>query len=222
MSHSLVTTPVDTRKAIAVQFGCGLSSPDNWINFDSSPTLRLQKIPLFGNLVPDGPFGRFPKTVRYGDILKGLPIAENSVDFLYCSHVLEHLTVVEAKTALQNCYQYLKPDGIFRLVLPDLEIMAREYVSSTSSDAAHKFMSLAWLGEQQQLSTIKVLRQCMSRSRHLWMWDFKSLSEILEQVGFQSIKRARLGDSQLEVFDAVEDPERWTYELGIQCQKLQA
>ena len=28
-----------------VQFGCGFSAPEGWINYDSSPTLRFEKLP---------------------------------------------------------------------------------------------------------------------------------------------------------------------------------
>ena len=42
-----------------VQYGCGLSAPHEWLNFDASPILRLQKLPLLGQLV-GGP--KFPPT----------------------------------------------------------------------------------------------------------------------------------------------------------------
>ncbi|MCI5142460.1 MAG: methyltransferase type 11, partial [Candidatus Electrothrix sp. ATG1] len=29
-----------------IHYGCGLSAPESWLNFDASPTLRLQRIPL--------------------------------------------------------------------------------------------------------------------------------------------------------------------------------
>lgn len=117
---------------IFVQYGCGLCAPAHWQNFDASPALILQHLPLIGQLLPTGPFGGYPKNVQYGDILKGLPVAPNSVDLLYCSHVLEHLTVSEARIALQNSYHCLKPGGIFRLVLPDLEEMIHQYVTYSS------------------------------------------------------------------------------------------
>jgi hypothetical protein len=75
-----------------VQFGCGLCAPSQWRNFDTSPTLRLQKLPMVGKLIPSGPFGHFPENVEYGNIVNGLPISDDSVKLLYCSHVLEHLT----------------------------------------------------------------------------------------------------------------------------------
>lgn len=109
------------------QFGCGLCAPPDWLNFDASPSLRLQKLPLIGPLVPTGPFGRFPTNVHYGNIVLGLPIPDNSVELLYCSHVLEHLALNECYKALRNCYRHLKPGGIFRLVVPDLECLVQGF-----------------------------------------------------------------------------------------------
>ncbi|NEO95517.1 MAG: methyltransferase domain-containing protein [Moorea sp. SIO3G5] len=209
-----------TKSKMLVQFGCGLCAPDGWLNFDSSPALRLQKLPVFGNLVPSGPFGRFPPNVQYGDIVTGLPVPENSVAVLYCSHILEHLTLVELRQALQNCYQVLEVGGTFRFVLPDLEFMAQRYLSSTDSDAALEFMGLTWLGiEERQRGLLGFFKEWLGGSKHLWMWDYKSLSLELEKVGFKNIRRAYFGDGDFSAFAEVEDPERWENELGIQCQK---
>jgi SAM-dependent methyltransferase len=203
-----------------VQFGCGLCAPSQWRNFDASPTLRLQKLPAIGKLVPSGPFGRFPDNVEYGDIAKGLPLADASVRLLYCSHVLEHLTLTEMRQALHNCYRLLQPGGVFRFVLPDLEYLTREYVNSTDPDASLKFMQLTWLGiEERQRDLRGFLKEWLGGSQHLWMWDYKSLSRELSTVGFREIRRAQLGDSGMAEFAELENPERWHDELGIQCCK---
>lgn len=211
---------INTENGVWAQFGCGLCSPKGWTNFDASPTLRLQKIPILGSLIPSGPFGRFPMSVKYGDILKGLPLEANSVDLLYCSHILEHLTVQEVDVALSNCFRCLKPNGIFRLVLPDIEAMATEYIQSSSPDAVHHFMQLTWLGEEHRTpSALSAVKQWMSRGRHLWMWDYKAFEKKLENAGFCNIRRAKFGDSDIDAFQSVEDPDRWIYELGIHCYK---
>jgi SAM-dependent methyltransferase len=203
-----------------VQFGCGLCAPSQWQNFDASPTLQLQKLPLVGSLVPAGEFGRFPANVEHGDIVKGLPINDESVKLLYCSHVLEHLTLAELRQALQNCYRHLQPGGIFRFVLPDLEFMSAQYVNSTDPDAALEFMRVSWMGiENRQRSLVGFLKEWLGGSHHLWMWDYKSLSRELIAVGFQDIRRAQFGDSGIAEFSQLEDPQRWENELGIQCRK---
>ena len=202
------------------QFGCGLSAPTQWLNFDSSPLLRLQKLPVVGALVPAGPFGRFPHNVRYGDIVRGLPLAKNSVEYLYCSHVLEHLSLSEFRQAIRNCYRCLKPGGIFRLVVPDLEFMARQYVNSSDPEAALAFMRETYLGrEERPRHLLAFLRSWLGGSQHLWLWDYKALSNELGQVGFVNIRRAILADSGIPSFTQVEDPQRWENALGIQCQK---
>ena len=38
-------------KKIYVQYGCGLAAPKEWMNFDGSPTLRVQQIPIIGALL---------------------------------------------------------------------------------------------------------------------------------------------------------------------------
>ncbi|MFM8732259.1 MAG: methyltransferase, partial [Phycisphaerales bacterium] len=83
-----------------VQFGCGLCAPERWTNFDSSATVRLQRLPLLGRfLQPTGV--RFPDNIRLGDIVAGLPVVPDSCRAVYCSHVLEHLTYPEVETALR-------------------------------------------------------------------------------------------------------------------------
>jgi hypothetical protein len=37
-----------------VQYGCGMSCPDLWINFDASPRLWLQQLPIVGRAFQRG------------------------------------------------------------------------------------------------------------------------------------------------------------------------
>ena len=162
-----------------VQYGCGFSSPVDWVNFDASPTLRFERIPVIGRLYKKNDI-RFPDNVRYGDILKGLPVAENCCDFVYCSHVLEHLALDSFYRALQNTRKILKPGGVFRLVVPDLEHSIALYQSSDSARAAIDFLQESLVGVQSRPRGIRaLLKEHLGNSRHLWMWDFKSLAHEL-------------------------------------------
>jgi len=62
------------------------------------------------------------------DLKKKLPFHENYFDLVYHSHVLEHFTCADAKNLLDECYRILKPGGIIRIVVPDLENIVREYL----------------------------------------------------------------------------------------------
>ncbi|HOZ80589.1 MAG TPA: methyltransferase domain-containing protein, partial [Ferruginibacter sp.] len=134
-----------------VQYGCGLSAPKDWINFDVSPTLRLQKMPVIGNWLKNRSAVVFPANVLYGDIVKGLPVGDNSCDGVYCSHTLEHLSLEDFRLSLRNTWRILKPGGIFRCVVPDLEIAAREYIQALDrkdKNASIQFLNSVMLGQR--------------------------------------------------------------------------
>ena len=100
-------------KSDYVQYGCGVFAPEGWRNFDASPTLRFERLPLVGRLYTRNQT-RFPVNVEHGDIVKGLPVGRGTCRALYCSHVLEHLTLEDARLALRHTREMLREDGCFR------------------------------------------------------------------------------------------------------------
>ena len=204
--------------ALYAQYGCGLCAPPDWRNFDTSPTLRLQKLPLIGRRVRNLGNEPFPKNVEYGDIVRGLPLPAGSCKAVYCSHVLEHLALEEFRAALKNTRDYLEEGGVFRFVLPDLERLAREYVASDAPDAAAVFMEEAHLGKKNRPKGVSgFVRSWMGNSAHLWMWDFKGMAAELDRAGFREIRRAEFGDSPDPRFGEVEERHRWQDCLGVEC-----
>lgn len=202
-----------------VQYGCGWSAPIGWKNFDASPTLRFERLPLVGKLYTKNK-SRLPENAEYGDIVKGLPVPPESCNTVYCSHVLEHLSLEDSRKALRNTHGMLKIGGIFRLVLPDLEYLAKKYLDDTSPEAALIFMRETSLGQEARRRDLRGFAwSWLGNSHHLWMWDYKSMERELRQVGFREIRRAQFGDSVEPRFRDVEDKDRWDNCLGIECRK---
>jgi hypothetical protein len=192
---------------VYVQFGSGFSGPDRWFNYDASPTLMLERLPFVGYLVNKNPAGRFPKSVRYGDIIKGLPVADGTASGVYASHVLEHLSRTDFATALHRTFTMLKPGGRFRLVVPDLEWRARAYLAALESgqrQANDTLMRSAHLGMEK-----RSLVASLGNSLHLWMWDEPSMTDALLNAGFVSVRRCKRGDSGDPMFDLVEEEARF-------------
>jgi len=206
-----------------VQYGCGLSAPKEWINFDVSPTLRILKIPIIGTIYKKLLHIVFPSNALYGDIIKGLPIADNSCDGLFCSHVLEHLSLNDFRKALINSYKILKKEGVFRCVVPDLEFAARKYIKDLDNGdqlASLNFINCTSLGIKERPRGLKnFIRSFFGNSRHLWMWDKSSLSEELRNVGFKQIRVCKFNDSEDEMFKYVEDKGRFENAIAIECRK---
>ena len=210
------------RDGLYVQYGCGLDAPAGWLNFDASPTLRVERFPLIGSHL-SAVFKRnvapFPANVRYGDILKSLPVSDKSCIGIYCSHVLEHLALEDFRKAVLNTKLLLKPDGVFRFVVPDLTFYIRQYCENTTPESAPQFMRATGLGELTRNRGFKgILQEILGNSRHRWMWDYPSLERELRQAGFARVRQAAIGDSIDSMFTRVEREERWINCLGIECK----
>jgi predicted SAM-dependent methyltransferase len=211
-------------KKIYAQYGCGHAAHNEWINFDASPTLQLQLLPFVGLFIRPLLNTTFPKGVQYGNIIKGLPMEENSCDGLFCSHVLEHLSLDDFRKALKNSYKVLKPGGVFRLIVPDLEFAAKEYMEGLKNNdpqASIKFLGENTLvGTQNRPNTFKgKISSLFGNSNHLWMWDTVSLKNELTEAGFSNIRQCFFHDSEDEMFSKVETESRYENAIAFECQK---
>ncbi|MEB3120713.1 MAG: methyltransferase domain-containing protein [Snowella sp.] len=100
-----------------VNIGCGSVFHPDWVNLDVLPQA---------------------KEVQLYDIRDTLPFSSQEIDACYSSHVLEHLTREQAKSFLVDCDRILKPGGIIRIVVPDLEMIARTYLQCLEEVASGK------------------------------------------------------------------------------------
>lgn len=64
------------------------------------------------------------------DLRHPLPFPEDSFDVVYSSHVLEHLPPDDGERFLREQFRVLKPGGICRVAVPDLEKICRLYLRS--------------------------------------------------------------------------------------------
>ena len=214
------------QNAESVQYGCGWQAPPNWLNFDSSPTLRFERLPFVGRLYTKNA-RRFPENVFYGDIVKGLPVPNGSVARLFASHVIEHLCYQDAQLALKRSHELLKPGGLFRLIVPDLKARAQKYISAADRNspvAAIDFMRSTMLGREYRPRGLRAaIVETFGGSHHLWMWDEASLSAALLEQGFVNIRRCSFGDSEDPLFAEVEDRTRFIdgdfIEVAIECRR---
>ncbi|MEW6125925.1 MAG: methyltransferase domain-containing protein [Acidobacteriota bacterium] len=171
----------------AINLGCGTSIAPGWINLDNSPNARLAKVPALRwllwkvGILSEAQY-RIPwsKSIIIRDLRKPLPFGDNSIDYVYTSHFLEHNTRQAARKLLCEVHRVLKPGGIARIVVPDLASGARRYVEALNhnpndANAAAEF--LQWM----QLLRVDV------RDPHLWMYDAPSLTALLNQVGLVNV-----------------------------------
>ncbi len=64
------------------------------------------------------------------NLLEGIPFEDAAFDVVYHSHLLEHFPREQAKPFFTECHRVLRPGGVLRVVVPDLEQICRLYLQA--------------------------------------------------------------------------------------------
>lgn len=194
---------------VKINIGCGLSGIRGWYNLDNSPTVTLSRIPLLNRLLK---LPEWPSDVRRYDVRKGLRFPDGSVRYIYSSHAFEHFTYAESLAIAKECFRALAAQGILRVVVPDLELIAREYLGDSSAQAAQKFLSRLSLNHSVQ----DVFHP---GSNHSQMFDGKALVHLLHEAGFEGAAVSSFGQSAIPEIDQLELEVRRNESLYVEASK---
>jgi predicted SAM-dependent methyltransferase len=101
-----------------LNLGCGThySTDSEWTNLD---------------FVSSGP------GVIAHNLLSGIPFESSTFDLVYHSHVLEHFSKQDGEMLIEECFRVLKPGGVLRIAIPDLEQIARNYLKFLEAGIEH-------------------------------------------------------------------------------------
>jgi predicted SAM-dependent methyltransferase len=212
---------------IKLNLGCGLDTPETWINIDGSWNAWFAKFPVIKrvlnvlHLLPkkqaDIPWS---KDILVHDVRKGLPFSNNSVDVVYSSHLFEHLYHDDAKKLLMECMRVLRPEGVLRIVVPDFRAMILTYINEYQTN---DFNRLEKISPAHKLQESLLLRTSRSPSgsmpyklytalndfhSHKWMYDTDSLQKCFWDAGFVQIQEMPCHESRILDIDVVENPGR--------------
>jgi len=107
MTNELLSNSVVGFAGINLACGGKLCREPEWINGDHSPSA---------------------KDVMKINLLRPFPFPDNTFDVVYHSQFIEHLPHEKALTFMGECHRILKPNGVLRVVTPDLHNQAVEYL----------------------------------------------------------------------------------------------
>lgn len=157
---------------LRLNLGCCDLPLEGWINIDSSTTSHIK-----ADLVAD--------CLDLSD-----HFAPNSVDEIYCGHLVEHLTPEEADKAMQHWYSLLKPGGVLGIVTPDFRVLCEHYLAGD--------MSIERMEAEFVFSYVQ-------ESHHASTWDQARQFELFDRHGFHDIKPInRMEDERLAYKDSLQ------------------
>jgi predicted SAM-dependent methyltransferase len=169
----------ENTKHLKLHIGSGSSAIDGWVNIDIHPA------PLALN------------------VHWGLPFADGSVDYVFVSHLLEHLFYPNDVGAFfDELFRVLAPKGVIRVVVPDIEQCIEAY---TKNDAQFfQQRQQHWGGDAEQSTRLQHFLAYAGAGpdpfylfeAHKFGYDFETLSKTLATHQFQNIVRSEYMKSE--------------------------
>ena len=118
-----------------------------------------------------------------------LTFGKNEIDLIYASHFLEYLEPKKAGYLLGRWHHLLKPGGVIRLAVPDFRAMMRLYI-----DGQYNLQFFLGPIYGQMESDGKTIF-------HKTGYDFDTLLQLLESVGFVDVRWYNWRDTEHSQFD---------------------
>jgi predicted SAM-dependent methyltransferase len=167
-----------------LQIGCNGNILEGWFNVDLLP---------------------FYKGAFFLNATKTFPFLDDSFDYVFSEHMIEHVRYDSALFMLHECYRILKPGGKIRISTPDLETLANLYAQQKSQEQISYIKSvtdlyLPHIGEYQACFVVNQL----FKFGHEFLYDFSTLKLILSKIGFTNITRCVAGASCEKEFQGVD------------------
>ncbi len=167
-----------------LHLGCFDTPLVGWHNTDITPHIFIARIPML-------PFFLFRtglmsaeryeqhkkqvfKNVRYLDVSRRFPFSENIFDYVFTSHMLEHLHPWQSEFCLREIYRVMKPGGIVRVAVPDLDKM----IASYNPKSSHKFLNAFFESDQKN-----------PKNQHHWHYNENLLGQLFCDIGFAKKSR---------------------------------
>lgn len=176
--------------SVRLNLGCGLAVAPGWLNIDGSLNALVASMPSVMHLLvyrltgarqyySEQEYCRLLKehTFMHHDLSTGIPLKDKVADYIFSSHFLEHLFRKDAYHLLRECHRVLKPGGVLRISIPDLEYAVSLYSSGQKERMLQNYF---FVDDDDSYY-----------ARHKYMYDYEMLESQLIKIGFSEITKCQ-------------------------------
>ena len=125
----------------------------------------------------------------YWDLHRPLPFQDASADAIFAEHLLEHLTFPDGVALLRECRRVLRPDGVARVGVPDLDRYVAAYLGR--DDIIERV-------RPGRLTPALALGEPFFLYGHKCMYDFETMRRALLDAGFTHVEHSEFGQGRLQ------------------------
>jgi hypothetical protein len=202
-----------------LNLGCGPGPvlEDSYIYIDASRKLLLAKV-SFLNFFYEKLFQEknlWDRKVKFKNIMN-LKLEKNSIEYVYSSHLLEHLYFDQCVKLIHNLYDALEIGGKIRFALPDYDAFFFEFAKTHQTNpllANQNFEKVLLSGPSNKPNLKRIIWQFVTGDLHIHRWhpNFAVMEHLLEQVGFNDIRRCKYHSSTLFGIENLEYRDEMTF-----------
>jgi len=137
-----------------------------------------------------------------------LPFMDNSLDVVICISAINYFTRSRAREIVKEVYRVLKPGGIARFGVQDMDSIARRYVEK---DREFFFQKLPDGSERFEGPTIGdkfaawFYGYAIKGTPCQYFYDYESLRFLFERAGFSIIEQKAFRESRLENIEKIDN-----------------
>jgi|SRR5579883_1442186 predicted SAM-dependent methyltransferase len=207
---------------LKLNLGCGSHIPNGWVNVDYAMGAWIAKLPILSTINKKLKIINFDWSDRIfiHDLRKQFPWADNSVDVIYSSHTLEHLSKSEGRHFLRECHRVLKPNGIIRIIVPDLRAIIDKYTQGKI--AADQVLDELYVSyESPRDGALKRRLAPFIRFPHKCMYDTPTLLRIFSEMGFEGTSKGAF-ESEIDDVRVIEQLDRTDEAVIVEGKKIPA
>jgi predicted SAM-dependent methyltransferase len=159
-----------------LHIGSGSRLIDGWLNTDFFP---------------------FSRAICLLDATKVFPFDDNSFDYIFSEHMIEHIDFEEATAMLKECFRVLKIGGKIRISTPNFSFLMALYNPTTQIEIDYiKYSCHTFLRPGTKENPVFVINNFFRDWGHKFIYDEIVLREQIEGAGFSLVKSCMLNASE--------------------------
>ena len=127
------------------------------------------------------------------DLKFGIPLSDKSVDKIYSSHLLEHISYNNLIPFLKECKRVLKIGGEFSVCVPNFRLYIDAYKDGKLFQTRDKWWQPAMINTGSNIDQLNYMIYMLDH--HKYMFDEQNLINTLTKVGFLNVSLREFDDT---------------------------
>ena len=189
IDRAIIESYVAQREIRKLHIGCGENILCDWLNSDLFP---------------------HSDRILHVDATDTFPFADDTFDYIFSEHMIEHVSYSEGRAMLSECHRVLRNNGTIRISTPNLQFLIDLYRDDKSELQREyiKWATDSFITHASYYDDAFVINNFVRDWGHSFIYDEKTLRSSLEKAGFTRIIRCDLNESTEEALRQLENERR--------------